>query len=478
MKLLPAAIVLVTTLLPTTIMAARVGPHSAIRKLTENKKSEKFAKSFDSDFHHRIIGGEVASPGDYPFFVDWGGCGATLVHEDIIVTAAHCAEVLADTTDVYVGAFRESQETDGAEKRLVVDSIVHPDYDDNTIENDVMILKIDTASSHPPVILNDKFSEPSEGDDLITIGHGVTDVNDPFTTPSELYQVTVPFVPHEDCAEDYTTIQDEDPFFDLDVVEENMICAGFEQGGKDSCQGDSGGPLLKKEGSNFVQVGITSWGNDCAAANSPGVYTRVSAVKGWIDEQICIFSDNPPEGCEGRNNPDEDDEDQDGKFPVLIEVTYDEYPGETGWSVSQDGNVIESRLPGTMTQSGLTSERIFLAPGEYTFTITDTIGDGTCCLYGEGSWQIIAELDGYDEVLVAGDGEFGEEASATFVVADQGTTKASCDDSESERFLVDEIIGDQGCAWLDENKDRFRYLCVFIDVALACPKTCDICDRI
>ena len=37
----------------------------------------------------RIVGGSPASPGEYPYFIQWGGCGATLIHNDVALGAAH-----------------------------------------------------------------------------------------------------------------------------------------------------------------------------------------------------------------------------------------------------------------------------------------------------------------------------------------------------------------------------------------------------
>ena len=60
-----------------------------------------------------------------------------------------------------------------------------------------------------------------------------------------------------------------------------MLCASANN--KDSCQGDSGGPLVKGN----VQIGVVSWGIDCADPNFPGVYARVSSQYNWIESEVC-----------------------------------------------------------------------------------------------------------------------------------------------------------------------------------------------
>uniref|UniRef100_A0A8C9V734 trypsin n=1 Tax=Scleropages formosus TaxID=113540 RepID=A0A8C9V734_SCLFO len=65
-------------------------------------------------------------------------------------------------------------------------------------------------------------------------------------------------------------------------ITKNMMCAGYSSGGKDACKGDSGGPLVCQ---GFVH-GVVSWGNLCAKANFPGVYTAVSRFRRWIDRTI------------------------------------------------------------------------------------------------------------------------------------------------------------------------------------------------
>jgi len=52
-------------------------------------------------------------------------------------------------------------------------------------------------------------------------------------------------------------------------------------------QGDSGGPLVFHDGDHWTLYGIVSWGADeCAIANAPGVYARVSPYIKWISKTI------------------------------------------------------------------------------------------------------------------------------------------------------------------------------------------------
>jgi len=68
----------------------------------------------------------------------------------------------------------------------------------------------------------------------------------------------------------------------------NMLCAGFDAGGKDACQGDSGGPLVvvnPKTGQRNL-AGIVSSGYGCARPYSQGIYTRVSQYWSWIGSYL------------------------------------------------------------------------------------------------------------------------------------------------------------------------------------------------
>ena len=56
-------------------------------------------------------------------------------------------------------------------------------------------------------------------------------------------------------------------------------------------KGDSGGPLVVKQGVQWVQSGVVSFGQGCALPNFPGVYARVSEYQAWING---IITTNQP----------------------------------------------------------------------------------------------------------------------------------------------------------------------------------------
>ncbi|KAL3311952.1 Plasma kallikrein [Cichlidogyrus casuarinus] len=71
-------------------------------------------------------------------------------------------------------------------------------------------------------------------------------------------------------------------------ITESMICAGHLQGGMDACKGDSGGPLMcyDKSTSCWTQIGVISYGFECALKQVPGLYADVRTQMAWLNQTI------------------------------------------------------------------------------------------------------------------------------------------------------------------------------------------------
>jgi len=93
---------------------------------------------------------------------------------------------------------------------------------------------------------------------------------------SVLRQVVVPVLTQTQCSQ---------PSFYGSYVTDNMLCAGYVDGGKDACRGDSGGPLVCRDVDDrrrWTLHGVVSFGSGCAQPRKPGVYTRVTKFVDWI----------------------------------------------------------------------------------------------------------------------------------------------------------------------------------------------------
>ena len=89
-----------------------------------------------------------------------------------------------------------------------------------------------------------------------------------------LQEVEVPMITTEKCQASYPDAN----------VTDDMLCAAFEEGGKDACQGDSGGPFYACIDKRLVHVGVVSWGEGCARKGKPGVYTKTAHYLDWLKQ--------------------------------------------------------------------------------------------------------------------------------------------------------------------------------------------------
>lgn len=238
----------------------------------------------------KIVGGVIANQGEFPFIVSlqaksWYSsnfshfCGGSLIKEDWVLTAAHCVDGGYLNGGRIVAGLYQLKNDANAEKFTPVKIIKHPNWNSSTMDYDYALVKLDKKSSYTPIKLNTiAYATEKEGVTYTVAGWGTT--SEGGSISNTLMKVDVPFVNKETCKAAYT----EDK---IDITD-RMLCAGFEQGGKDSCQGDSGGPLVYKTKSsgNYYLVGVVSWGIGCARPHKYGVYSKVSEMLKWIDDTI------------------------------------------------------------------------------------------------------------------------------------------------------------------------------------------------
>ncbi|XP_066468940.1 elastase-1-like [Tiliqua scincoides] len=234
----------------------------------------------------RIVGGRDAEVGAWPWQISlqvyqFGKgynhvCGGSLINNNVVVTAAHCVNLVRDPElwRVVIGIHR----LDRYQSQMVMSRVsaitIHSDYGKNSFENDIALLKlirtIEYSDYIQPICLPKASVLVTRMNSCYVTGWGLT--KDKGRSRHILQEAQVKIVPEHICKKWYG-----------EKLTRNMVCAGSESG--NTCQGDSGGPLMCHfpNATNFYLIGITSFGTDCGLSNESGVFTLVPKYRRWLE---------------------------------------------------------------------------------------------------------------------------------------------------------------------------------------------------
>lgn len=238
----------------------------------------------------RIIGGQDASPGSWPWHVTftthgWVSCQGSLITDEWVLTAARCSNYyyLSGAT-VHLGA--NNQSGFGEVTRRVDALVCHQDF--YNYDNDICLVKLSAPVNFTdyirPVCLASANSTFYDGTSSWVTGFG--DSLDPYYhyyyRPDTLQEVNVPILGDNKCSCFYNN---SNYYYNNRAITRNQMCAGSENGSKDAFYGDQGAALVTKHRSIWVQSGIASYVYD-HYLDRPSIYTRVSQYEKWIRDRV------------------------------------------------------------------------------------------------------------------------------------------------------------------------------------------------
>ncbi|XP_054725175.1 transmembrane protease serine 3-like [Anastrepha obliqua] len=231
----------------------------AVSKLRESNETMNGDLPFAIPFHVSI---QVHLGEEYYHL-----CGGSIIHSQIIMTAAHCFHESHPMAMLSVVAGVEKFSV-APKPRYAISLVVRHRYYWSLRRFDIALVKL-------------KEPLPIDGTHIDTVDYRLTENME---DNKQAYLIVWDRNSTNLGIVDFTTINTNDCRKMGFVYVTKLVLCAYSTMGRGACEGDSGGALLSPDLTK--QLGILSYGRMPCQSNRIYVYTSMVPVVGWIDEQI------------------------------------------------------------------------------------------------------------------------------------------------------------------------------------------------
>ncbi|XP_075223308.1 phenoloxidase-activating factor 2-like [Lycorma delicatula] len=261
----------------------------------------------DQGIGFRITGYEnEAQFGEFPWMIgllmDKNGlfvykCGASLLHPQVVMTAAHCVVNVEPSTLFARAGEWDTQTTNELyphQQKRVKEIIIHEGYNSAALFNDIALILLEEPFQLDENV--DTICLPKNPDDVpfspncFASGWGKDKFEKTGIYQVILKKVELPIVHRDDCENRLKGTRLGEYF----KLHHTFVCAGGIPE-RDTCKGDGGSPLvcpIPGAPGRYLQTGIVAWGIGCGT-DVPGVYVNVAQFREWVDYYMQRFNLQP-----------------------------------------------------------------------------------------------------------------------------------------------------------------------------------------
>ncbi|KAJ8973180.1 hypothetical protein NQ317_007156 [Molorchus minor] len=235
----------------------------------------------------RIVGGEDATSGQYPYVVSLTfcvgnscqhACGGALISPSWIASAGLCITQMPSqgSYKAIAGITNLDDSNEERQERRISHAFLVPDFDGGAGPHDLAIFKTTTPFVYNSLIQAVRLVTAGSiySGDAQLLGWGSTGGAVSPIMPNTLQTSTVPILTYDQCKNALDSLFNSHP-----LDESANTCTGPLTGAVSACTGDMGGPLVQ----NNILMGVVSWIiTPCGTVGAPSIQTRVAYYRNWI----------------------------------------------------------------------------------------------------------------------------------------------------------------------------------------------------